>query len=125
MMKNYYVEMANAIKDSDVRTVAAVMSAHVGEANAIRIEQLSDEAGISERQVRCILEQLVTDYGWAIGAHSSIPGRWIIASEEERWHVANELLSREEALRKRRRIIEQIKLPAKLEFEENPQQALF
>ena len=34
MMKNYYVEMANAIKDSDVRTVAAVMSAHVGEANA-------------------------------------------------------------------------------------------
>ena len=73
-----------------------------------------------------ILEVLVKDYKWPIGAHAGKAGRWIIANEQERWHVANELLSREDELRARRRIIEQAHLPTKLELENKaPQMGLF
>ena len=121
----YYRLKSAEIREADIRLVAACMSEHIGEQNAVRIEKLAARVGMGERQVRDMLETLVVEYGWPIGAHAGIAGRWIIASEEERWHVANELLSRENTTRKRRMVIERAKLPAKLELDRAPQIGLF
>ena len=102
------------------------MSDHVGEENAVRMEKLVARCGLGERQVRDILEVLVKDYKWPIGAHAGKAGRWIIANEQERWRVANELLSRENELRARRKVIEQAHILARLELENQvPQMRLF
>lgn len=123
---DYYRLKSAEITEADIRLVAAVMSEHVGEENAVRLEALVARCGLGERQVRDILEVLVKDHGWPIGAHAGKAGRWIIANEQERWHVANELLSRENELRARRRIIEQAHLPTKLELDNQaPQLKLF
>ena len=123
---DYYRLKSAEIKEADIRLVAAVMSEHVGEENAVRMEKLVARCGLGERQVRDILEVLVKDYKWPIGAHAGKAGRWIIENEQERWHVANELLSRENELRARRKVIEQAHLPAKLELDKQvPQLGLF
>ena len=122
---DYYRLKSAEIKEADIRLVAACMSEHIGEDNAVRIERLAAWVGFGERQVRDMLETLVVEYGWPIGAHAGTAGRWIINSEEERWHVANELLSRENTTRKRRMVIERAKLPAKLELDRAPQIGLF
>jgi hypothetical protein len=123
---DYYRLKSAEIKEADIRLVAAVMSEHVGQENAVRLESLVARSGLGERQVRDILGVLVKDYKWPIGAHAGKAGRFIIANEQERWHVANELLSREDELRARRRIIEQAHLPTKLELENKaPQMGLF
>ena len=62
---------------------------------------------MGERQVRDILEVLVKGYKWPIGAHAGKAGRLDYRNEQERWHVANELLSRENEIRARRKVIEQ------------------
>ena len=121
----YYRLKSAEIKEADIRLVAACMSDHIGEQNAVRLEKLAARVGMGERQVRDMLETLVVEYGWPIGAHAGIAGRWIINNEEERWHVANELLSRENTTRKRRMVIERAKLPAKLELDRAPQIGLF
>ena len=123
---DYYRLKSAEIKEADIRLVAAVMSEHVGQENAVRLESLVARCGLGERQVRDILEVLVKDYKWPIGAHAGKAGRWIIANEQERWHVANELLSREDELRARRKVIEQAHIPAVLELENKaPQMGLF
>ena len=123
---DYYRLKSAEIKEADIRLVAAVMSEHVGQENAVRLESLMARCGLGERQVRDILEVLVKDYKWPIGAHAGKAGRWIIANEQERWRVANELLSREDELRARRKVIEQAHLPAKLELDKQvPQLRLF
>lgn len=127
MNPNDYYRMKSAeIQEADIRLVAACMSEHIGEENAVRLDRPVARCGLGERQVRDILEVLVKDYKWPIGAHAGKAGRWIIATEEERWHVANELLSRENELRARRRIIEQAHLPTKSELDNQvPQMGLF
>ncbi len=123
---DYYRMKSAEIKEADIRLVAACMSDHVGEENAVRLESLVSRSGLGERQVRDILEVLVKEHGWPIGAHAGKAGRWIIENEQERWHVANELLSRENELRARRKVIEQAKLPARLELDNQvPQMGLF
>ena len=123
---DYYRLKSAEITEADVRLVAACMSDHVGEENAARLEALVARCGLGERQVRDILEALVKEYRWPIGAHAGKAGRWIIANDKERWHVANELLRRENELRARRRIIEQAHLPARLDLEGRaPQMGLF
>lgn len=122
---DYYRMKSSEIQEADIRLVAACMSEHVGEGNAVRLEKLVARCGLGERQVRDILEVLVKEHGWPIGAHAGKAGRWIIENEQERWHVANELLSRENELRARRKVIEQAKLPARLELDRAPQMGLF
>ena len=123
---DYYRLKSAEIKEADIRLVAAVMSEHVGEENAVRMEKLVARCGLGERQVRDILEVLVKGYKWPIGAHAGKAGRWIIENEQERWHVANELLSRENELRARRKVIEQAHIPARLELDKQvPQMELF
>ena len=127
MKPNDYYRLKSAeIKEADIRLVAAVMSEHVGQENAVRLESLVARCGLGERQVRDILEVLVKEYKWPIGAHAGKAGRFIITNEQERWHVANELLSRENELRARRKVIEQAHIPAQLELDNQvPQMGLF
>lgn len=122
---DFYRLKSAEIKEADIRLVASCMSEHIGQDNAVKLERLVARTGLSERQVRDILEVLVKDYKWPIGAHAGKAGRWIIETEEERWHVANELLSRENELRARRKVIEQAQLPARLELDRAPQMGLF
>ena len=123
---DYYRLKSAEIKEADIRLVASVMSEHVGQENAVRMEKLVARCGLGERQVRDILEVLVKDYKWPIGAHAGKAGRWIIENEQERWHVATELLSRENELRARRKVIEHAHIPARLELDNQvPQMGLF
>ena len=122
----YYRWKSAEIKEADIRLVASCMSEHIGQDNAVKLERLVARTGLGERQVRDILEVLVKDYKWPIGAHAGKAGRWIISTEEERWHVANELLSRENEIRMRRKAIEQAHIPARLELDNQvPQMGLF
>jgi hypothetical protein len=122
----YYRWKSAEIKEADIRLVASCMSEHIGQDNAVKLERLVARTGLGERQVRDILEVLVKDYKWPIGAHAGKAGRWIIETEEERWHVANELLSRENEIRRRRKAIEQAHIPARLELDNQvPQMGLF
>ena len=123
---DYYRWKSDEIKEADIRLVASCMSEHIGQDNAVKLERLVARTGLGERQVRDILEVLVKDYKWPIGAHAGKAGRWIIETEEERWHVANELLSRENEIRMRRKAIEQAHIPARLELDNQvPQTGLF
>ena len=123
---DYYRWKSDEIKEADIRLVASCMSEHIGQDNAVKLERLVARTGLGERQVRDILEVLVKDYKCPIGAHAGKAGRWIIATEEERWHVANELLSRENEIRMRRKAIEQAHIPARLELDNQvPQMGLF
>ena len=123
---DFYRMKSAEIQETDIRLVASCMSEHIGQDNAVKLERLVARNGLGERQVRDILEVLVKDYKWPIGAHAGKAGRWIIANEQERWHVANELLSRENELRARRKVIEQAHIPARLELDNQvPQMGLF
>ena len=123
---DYYRLKSAEITEADVRLVAACMSEHVGEENAVRMEKLVARCGFHERKVRDILTILVLEHGWLIGSHAGKSGRWIINNEQERWHVANELLSRENEIRARRRVIERGKIPPATELKDRvPQLKLF
>lgn len=113
---DYYRFKCAEIGDAETRLVAACLSDHIGEDNAVRVETIAARAGINERQVRDILETLTTEHGWPIGAHSGKAGRWIIESEDERWRVVRDLDSRLEALYSRRAAIVSAKIPSELEL---------
>ena len=114
--REYYRMKTAQITEADIRLVAAVMSEHVGEANAVRIEDLSGRVGFHERQVRDILAILVKQYGWPICANAGKAGRWIATNEEDRWLVIGDLDSRIRALRERREAMLCAKIPNALEL---------
>ena len=57
----YYRLKSAEIKEADIRLVAACMSDHIGEQNAVRLEKLAARVGMGERQVRAKLETLVVE----------------------------------------------------------------
>ncbi|HQH28125.1 MAG TPA: hypothetical protein PLP17_12060 [Oligoflexia bacterium] len=91
---DYYRLKSGEIREADIRLVAACMSDHVGEENAVRLETLVARCGLGERQVRDILEVLVKDHGWPIGAHSGKAGRWLARSFDEARETQAEYYSR-------------------------------
>ena len=76
MKPNDYYRLKSAeIKEADIDLVAAVMSTYGQEENAGKeLEKLVGAVRIGERQVRDILEVLVKDYKWPIGAHAGKAG---------------------------------------------------
>ncbi len=92
--REYYHLKTAQITEADVRLVGACMTDHIGEENAVRIENLAGRVGFHERQVRDILETLVIQYGWPVCAHAGKAGRWIATTEEDRWRVIGDLDSR-------------------------------
>jgi len=113
---DYYRLKSGEIREADIRLVAACMSDHVGEENAVRLETLVARCGLGERQVRDILETLVIVYGWPVCAHAGKAGRWIATNEEDRWLVIGDLDSRIRALRERREAMLTAKIPNALEL---------
>jgi len=99
---DYYRLKSGEIREADIRLVAACMSDHVGEENAVRLETLVARCGLGERQVRDILETPVIVYGWPVCAHAGKAGRWLATNEDDRWLVIGDLDSRIRALRERR-----------------------
>jgi len=114
---DYYRLKSGEIREADIRLVAACMSDHVGEENAVRLETLVARCGLGERQVRDILETLVIVYGWPVCAHAGKAGRWIATNEEDRWLVIGDLDSRIRALRERREAMLTAKIPNALELD--------
>jgi len=113
---DYYRLKSGEIREADIRLVAACMSDHVGEENAVRLETLVARCGLGERQVRDILETLVIVYGWPVCAHAGKAGRWIATNEEDRWLVIGDLDSRIRALKERREAMLTAKIPNALEL---------
>lgn len=107
---DYYRRLSASIKEADVRLMAAVMSEHVGQQNAIRLDVLAKRVSINERKVRIILAKLVMDYGWPVGAISGKTGRWLIATEQERQEVLSDLGSRVSETQARIRALQNAKL---------------
>lgn len=114
--REYYHLKTAAITEADVRLVAAVMTEHVGEENAVRIEDLSARVDLHERQVRDILAILVKQYGWTVCANAGKAGRWLAVNEEDRWQVIGDLDSRIRELRERREAMLTAKIPSALEL---------
>ena len=114
--KDYFKKLAFSIKDAEIRAVAACMTEHIGEQNAVRIEDLSGRVGFHERQVRDILAILVKQYGWPICANAGKAGRWIATTEDARWQVIGDLDSRIKELRERREALLIAKIPSTLEL---------
>ncbi len=113
---DYYRLKSGEIREADIRLVAACMSDHVGEENAVRLETLVARCGLGERQVRDILETLVIVYGWPVCAHAGKAGRWIATNEEDRWQVIGDLDARIKSLRERREAMLCAKIPNALEL---------
>ena len=113
---DYYRLKSAEITEADIRLVAACMSDHVGEENAVRLEALVARCGLGERQVRDILETLVIAYGWPVCAHAGKAGRWLATNEDDRWLVIGDLDSRIKALRERREAMLCAKIPNALEL---------
>jgi len=114
--RDYYRQKTASITEADVRLVAACMTEHIGEENAVRIEALSGRVDMHERQVRDILETLVINYGWPVCAHAGKAGRWIATTEDDRWQVIGDLDSRIRSLRERREAMLCAKIPNALEL---------
>ena len=114
--RDYYRMKTASITEADVRLVAACMTDYIGEANAVRIENLAGRVDMHERQVRDILETLVIVYGWPVCAHAGKAGRWIATSEDDRWRVIGDLDSRIKSLRERREAMLTAKIPNALEL---------
>ena len=115
-LREYYHLKTASITEADVRLVAACMTDHIGEQNAVRIEDLSGRVGFHERQVRDILETLVCSYGWPVCAHAGKAGRWLATNESDRWQVIGDLDSRIKSLRERREAMLTAKIPNALEL---------
>lgn len=108
----YKTEIMAKVREPELRKVASVMADHVGEENAITLEQLCVKTGMGDRQTRLALEVLTKDYGVPIGSYSGKSGRWIIADELEKGKVIAELISRATALHERANALRRAQLPS-------------
>jgi hypothetical protein len=104
--EEWYRELISTITEPDVKRVASIMLSHVGEENAIELRQIALEAfweytTATERKTRIILERLVTEHGFAIGAYSGKSGRWLCKDDEEIQRVILDLQARKKSLDER------------------------
>ena len=116
-LREYYVAIASTITEADLRLAAAVMSAHVGKANAITKAELTQTlfgktTDPTERKARETLKRLVTECGIAIGSNSGSSGYYICANEAERQEAVAELKSRARQLNDRAFYLFNVKLPS-------------
>lgn len=126
----FYRSLIASIDDAAVKRVASILADHVGEKNSITLEQIclkcyGSHNSTTERQVREILETLVTAYHLPVGAHSGKSGRWLCETEEEREQVAAELDHRAGEIQKRARNLRTAKVPPKMPTFERAKQASF
>ena len=116
-LRDYYLMLANTITEADLRLAAAVMSAHVGKANAITKAELTQTlfgktTDSTERKARETLKRLVTECGIAIGSNSGSSGYYICETEAEKSECIAELKSRARELNERAYSLFSVSLPS-------------
>lgn len=99
-----YEQMVAEITVHDLRKVARILTAHIGEANAIRLDALalmvySDAGDSAQRKVREIIETLIEERGFPVCSHSGRAGRWLAETQTEANSAAAEREARAEKLR--------------------------
>jgi hypothetical protein len=114
----FYKSLISSIKEDDVKKVAEIMTEFVGEKNNITLRDLAIRVfgefnTNTERKTRLILEELVTNYRFPIGAYSGKSGRWLCRDAEERDRVISDLESRRDATNKRIRSLRSAVIPAR------------
>ena len=114
--RDYYRMKTASITEAEVRLVAEVMADHIGKENRIKKSELCGRVSMDERKVRDILAIIAIDYQWGIGGMSGISGYWIVANEDERWQVLNDLRSRNKEINKRYDALLTAKIPNALEL---------
>lgn len=126
----FYGELVDSIDDHDLRKAARILSYHVGEENAISLQdltlQLFGEAGdTSLRKTREVLAQLIENHGYPVCSNSGKAGRWMPATREEAIEAAAERESRAEKLLATARKLRAARLPAGLpKFDQTKQPGL-
>lgn len=127
----FYEQLVKDIADADMRKVAQVMLAHVGEKNLITLDDLARKAfgrytQSTERKTRLILAQLVNEYHMPIGAYSGKAGRWLCADDEELSRVIMDLTARHNETGNRIHSLRLAKVPPKEpKFEKAVQNSLW
>lgn len=116
-LREYYLMLANTITEADLKLAAAVMSAHVGKANAITKAELTQTlfgktTDSTERKARETLKWLVTECGIAIGSNSGSSGYYICETEAEKSECIAELKSRARELNERAYSLFSVSLPS-------------
>lgn len=116
-LREYYAALASTITEADLRLAAAVMSAHVGKANAITKAELTQmlfgkTTDSTERKARETLKRLVTECGIAIGSNSGSSGYYICETEAEKSECISELKSRARELNERAYSLFNVSLPS-------------
>jgi len=116
-LRDYYLMLANTITEADLKLAAAVMSAHVGKANAITKAELTQTlfgktTDSTERKARETLKRLVTECGIAIGSNSGSSGYYICETEAEKSECIAELKSRARELNERAYSLFSVSLPS-------------
>ena len=114
--REYYRMKTAQITEADVKKVAEVMADHIGKENRISKNVLCASVSMNERKVRDILAIIAIDYEWGIGATSGYSGYWIVANEDERWEILNDLRSRKSEINKRYDALLTAKIPNALEL---------
>lgn len=127
----FYQTIASSIKEEDLRKVASLMVSHVGEENLITLEDIAIEIygefnKTTERKVRLVLEELVSDKHMPVCAYSGRSGRWLAKDDDERNKAIYDLESRYSSLQKRIYSLRLAVVPAKApNFEKSRQQRLW
>ncbi|HAD07704.1 MAG TPA: hypothetical protein DCE76_11165 [Anaerolineaceae bacterium] len=108
--EEYFAELAGSIGEQDEQKILKILSAHVGEENAIDLKSLTIQAfgeytTSTERKTRLVLESLVTKYHVPVGAYSGKAGRFICKDDEEIERVTADLEARKQALEERIRAL--------------------
>ncbi|PKN83357.1 MAG: hypothetical protein CVU46_17205 [Chloroflexi bacterium HGW-Chloroflexi-8] len=124
----FYKALLEKITEADTKKVAAIMTEFIGEDHHISLKDLTARVfgefnTNTERKVRLILEDLVTNYRFPIGAYSGKSGRWLCKNKEERDRVISDLESRRDATSERIKSLQKAVIPASIpQIEKNHRQ---
>ena len=117
--KDHYQKIIQGITDIDARRVARALTAHIGKENSIDKRTLvmfiyGKYTSTTERQVRDIVADLVTNYRYPVCTSSSTGGYWIAANKDEAIEAARDIESRITDLSDRAKALRSCDLPAVL-----------
>ena len=127
--KQIYEQILREIPAGAERQVYEVLTGHIGERNAIRIEELAYQVFQSRgdtavRKTRDVIEieTLRTNYRVPVMSNSGKAGRWLAASEEELQSTIADLEARKGHIEDVIRSLRQARIPAQQPVFSKPEQ---
>ena len=116
-----YHQLRASITDDHIRKVFDVLLEHVGQDNAINIDDIAHAVYQSRgdnavRKARDVIEILRTDYRIPVCSTSGKTGRWLAASEEEKEMCIRDYAARLESTQKVINALRAAKVPASSEL---------